>query len=86
MNPTPEQLQELWEWYQARKVQQLSLPVDDASRNALGAAVGVGPGSTATSQSVNISTTPMSISVPAAYAGTEILVINGVQREIPYIA
>jgi hypothetical protein len=34
---TDQQLQEMYDWYQSRQTQQLSYPVDDASKAALGA-------------------------------------------------
>ena len=86
MNPTPEQLQEMWEWYQARKEQQLAYPVDEASKNALGAGVLLGPGSTARTQNIVIGSGGGSAAVPAAYAGTLLVVFEGARYEIPYIA
>ncbi len=80
-----EDMQVFTEWKKAREIQQLTNPVDAASINSLGAAVSVGPGSIAKIQSIVVGSTPATISVPAAYIGTEILLINGALREIPYI-
>ena len=79
---TPEektQLNQVFEWMQQRKVQQLSYPVDDASRNSLGAAIVTGAGTTALTQT--LASTPGA--VPKAYARTFILVSNGMQYEVP---
>lgn len=78
-------LQELYEWMQQRKTQQLSFPVDDASKNALGVVLGNGAGSGATTQSVAVSSTPTNINVPAAYTGYINIVVDGGQYKIPYI-
>jgi len=90
MNPTPEQLKEMWEWYQARKVQQLSYPVDDASRNALGVVTRVGPGPTSDlTDTISITIGPGGGSdtadVPKAYAGSVLLNIDGANYEVPYL-
>lgn len=83
---TPEQTQmlnELYQWMKERRVQQLSYPVDDASKNSIGAAVYVSPGSTLKTQSVAVSSTPTNITVPAAYVQTVVITLEGVQYEIP---
>lgn len=84
MTPDERQmLNELYIWMKERKVQQLALPVDDASRAALGAVTGKGPGSTTKTQSVAVSSTPTNITVPAAYVQTVVVEIDGTQYEIP---
>lgn len=86
MNPTPEQLAEMFAWYQARKVQALAYPVDDASKNALGVATRVGPGPTSDlTDTITIGAGGGSANVPKAYAGTVLLAIEGANYEIPYI-
>jgi len=83
---TPEQtqqLKELYEWMQQRKVQQLSYPVDDASRNSLGVPVGNGTGSTTKTQALSLTGNAQNINVPAAYAQTFLLVVDGVRYEVP---
>lgn len=85
---TPEQQRqfaEMYAWFKQRQVQQISFPVDEASRNALGVVTRSGPGSSTKTQSVLVSGTPSSITVPAAYAGTIILLADGVPFEIPYL-
>lgn len=82
---TPDQLQmlqELYAWMQEKKNQQLSCPVDDASRNALGAVVVTGAGSTAKTQ-VYTDSHGDTVTAPKAYAQTFILVSNGIQYEVP---
>lgn len=90
MNPEIEQLkrqlQELLEWKASRERQQISFPLDLASKNSLGVPTSVGAGSSSLTQSVAVSSTPTNIDVPAAYAGSIIISIEGVSYEIPYIA
>lgn len=76
---------ELKKWREERRVQQISYPIDESSRNALGAPSYVGPGSSDLTDTVNIGATPTSIQVPSAYAGTVIIRINGTSYEIPYL-
>ncbi len=84
MTPDERQmLTDLYQWMKEKKIQQLSLPVDDASRAALGAVTGRGPGSTTKTQTVAVSSTPSNITVPAAYVKTVVVEIDGTQYEIP---
>lgn len=80
------QIADLLQWKAARERQQISFPLDDASRNSLGVPTFVGAGSSDRTDTVGVAATPTSISVPAAYVGTIIISINGTQYEIPYIA
>lgn len=85
---TPEQeakLNDVYEWVQQKKNQQISYPLDLASKSALGAPVDGGPGSGATTQSINLTGSAQSINVPAAYTGYRILEIDGALYKIPYI-
>lgn len=77
------QVQELLDWKKQKEEQQITYPLDVASKNALGAPYSEGAGSTTKTQSVNVTTTPTSITVPAAYVQTFILVVNGVRYEVP---
>lgn len=81
MTPTSEQLKEMWEWYQARKVQQISYPLDDASKASLGVPTSEGPGSTTKTQVIN--TSGATATVPAAYVQTVLVRIDGTQYEFP---
>lgn len=74
-----EQVKELQSWKERREAQQLSYPVDDASRNALKALTSTGPGTSALTQV--LSGTPGA--VPKAYAKTFFVEIDGVLAEIP---
>lgn len=87
MNPEDKnKLNEIWNWMKSRMIQQISYPLDDASRNTLNVVQGAGSGSHALTQSVPVATTPpSSINVPAAYIGTVLITIEGVTYEIPYI-
>ena len=78
------QVAELMAWKQQKENQQISLPLDVASRGVIGIEP-KGSGITALTQSVSVPTSPTSINVPKAYTGTELVRINGVVREIPYI-
>lgn len=75
------QVNVLLEWKSEREVQQLTLPVDDASRAALRAITGVGPGSTTKTQVID--TSGATAIVPAAYVQTVVVEIGGSQYEIP---
>lgn len=79
------QIAELIEWKRQREIQQISAPLDEASKNNLQSPTLVGAGSSSTTQNKNLSGDPQTITVPAAYAGTIVLNINGVQYEIPYL-
>lgn len=80
-----QQVRQLLDWMAAKKQQQISRPLDDASRNNIGALYASSGTSKALTQSKSISSTPTSISVPAAYAGTVFIAIDGKVREIPYL-
>lgn len=83
MTPDEKQmLTELYQWMKEKKIQQLSLPVDDASKNALGASIVTGSGSTAKTQ---VYTTGLgdTVTAPKAYAQTFVMVANGVIYEVP---
>lgn len=76
------------EWIARKEKQQLSYPLDEVSKNVVSDGSGIvsrGNGSHATTQSIVIASTPATIDVPAAYAGTVKLLIGGVVREIPYL-
>lgn len=86
MNPDDKRkLDELYAWMKARKVQQLSKPVDDASKNVLGAAFRRGNGSHDLTDTITIGAGGGSASVPAAYSGTVIFLADGITFEIPYL-
>lgn len=84
---TPEEKQmltELYNWMKQRQVQQLSLPVDDASRNALGAIVSSSGAQSTLTQSYTDSNGD-SVTAPKAYAGTIFVLKDGTTYEIPYL-
>ncbi len=80
------QMKEFLEWKKAKTIQQISNPLDVASRNLIGGAEDNGAGSSSLTQSVSISGDPESINVPAAYAGTRFIILDGVRYEIPYLS
>ncbi len=84
---TPEErtmLNELYEWMMEKKRQQISYPLDEASRNTLRAVISNGDGSAGLTRIIN--TAGATATVPSAYIGTIKLEYEGVQREVPYIA
>ena len=89
----PEQLQQilsrltvLEEYVRQRKLVQLPAPVDDISKNNIGAASDEGTGTTALTDTIALSGGAENIDVPKAYADTEIIVIGGKRMEIPVIS
>lgn len=77
------QVAQLMVYMNARKIQQLSFPVDDSSKAALGVPTTRGAGSTTTTQTIALSGNAQNINVPAAYARTVILEIEGDLFELP---
>jgi hypothetical protein len=75
----------LLEVMEAKKIQQLEFPVDDASKAALGVPLFNGPGSTGLTETRNLTGNAQSITVPKAYTGTIIIQIEGGLYEIPYL-
>lgn len=86
MKPEERQmLMELYTWMQQRKQQQITGPLDDASKNSLGALLDYGAGSTALTQSID--TSGSSATVPAAFTASRIINLgNGSTIEVPIIA
>lgn len=83
MTPELEQMvRELYAWMQERKRQQISYPLDEASRNSLGAPVYRGAGA-ATLTQVAVDSNGDTVTVPAAYARSLILEVDGAQFEVP---
>lgn len=85
---TPEERQmltEIYGWMQERRQQQLSYPVDLASKAALGAVVKVGTGAHALTQSISVGAGGGTFNVPAAFTGTFAATVEGQQLEIPYL-
>ena len=89
---TPEELQQLKrdveslkEWKRQRELVQLTHPVDDTSKNNIGAVIDEGTGTTALTQTYTDSNNDTHTG-PKAYADTEILRIGGKRMEIPVIA
>jgi hypothetical protein len=77
---------EMYAFVQAKKYQQISEPLDEASKNALGVPTGRGRGGTTATQTITIGVGGGSATVPANPVGTIILDIAGVRYEVPYIA
>lgn len=88
MNPDITKLQaqvaELMAWKAARERQQISLPLDDASKLSSGAYFRVGVGTHALTQVVTDSHGD-TVTVPAAYSGTRFIIAEGEQVEIPIL-
>lgn len=83
MNLTPEQQEEMWNWYQARKAQALPYPLDAVSKNSIPNSPGLG--ASALTDTVSIGAGGGSASVPKAYAGTLLIVFDGVTYEVPFL-
>lgn len=77
-------LNELYAWMLDRKRQQLSFPVDDASRAAMGALI-ITSGTSSTLTQVYTDTRGDQVTAPKAYAGSFFAVIEGQVREIPFL-
>lgn len=71
-------------YIEARKTQQLFDPFDDTSRLILRALTDGGTGSHSLTQSINVASTPQSITVPAAFTGTFIVNSANGPVEVPY--
>ena len=79
-------IDELYAWMLERKKQQISMPLDLASQNLIAGNVSdVGAGSTTLTQTYTDSHGD-TVTAPRHFTGTEILKVNGVNREFPYIA
>jgi len=78
-----QQVAELLAWKAAKERQQLSFPVDDSSKAALGALIGRGNGSKTLTQMID--TSGANATVPAAYTDTLIVEFEGAQYEVPYL-
>lgn len=88
MNPDIQQLQEqvaeLMEWKAEKERQQITYPLDEASKTGSGALFKAGVGTKALTQVVTDSHGD-TVTVPAAYAGTRLIRVEGEQIEIPYL-
>lgn len=74
---------ELEAYVSARKVQQLSNPLDVASKSVINAPIGEGAGSTTLTQTLNLTGEVQQITTPALFASSVIVVIGGVRYEFP---
>lgn len=83
---TPEQLSqlnELLEWKKQKETQQLSLPVDDASKNALGALIDTGLGASGNT-SLNLTGGAETIVVTVATGVLTVRASNGALYNLLY--
>ena len=79
-----QQVQELLEWKKKKEEQQISYPLDIASRTALGAPYGEGAGSSSLTQSYSVvGGGGGTVTAPKAYASSFFIVVNGVRYEVP---
>jgi hypothetical protein len=86
MNPDERRkLNEIYAWMQAKRKQQLTLPVDAASIAALGALTSHSFGSSDLTDTITIGAGGGSASVPKAYVGTLWVVKDGAEYEVPYL-
>lgn len=80
-------ISELLEWKRAREQQQISYPLDEASKNAVFDLIKIlSPYDfgTASTQNISITSTPTSITVPAQPTGTIKVTIDGTVYELLY--
>lgn len=78
---------ELTEWKRQRMVQQISFPVDDNSKSALGVVSKNGNGATTLTQAYSVvGGGGGTVTAGKAFIGSVILLAEGTQYEIPYIA
>jgi len=73
----------LMEYMNARKIQQISFPLDEASKTSLGVPTSEGAGSTALTENRSLTGNAQTISVPKAYVQTILVRINGALYELP---
>lgn len=86
MTPQQEQkLNEVYEWVQQRKRQQIVLPLDDPSRTIIGGFQDEGAGSTSLTQQYTDSRGDTHTG-PKAYAGTRLWLADGTRYEVPYLS
>jgi hypothetical protein len=87
MNPELEQLKkrvaDLEDFINERKEQQISNPLDVASRRIIGAPTFEAAGSTTLSQTLNLTGNAQQISLPTGFAQSVVLIIDGVRYEFP---
>lgn len=80
---------ELYQWMQERKKQQIAYPIDDVSISVIAERTRTvttnGTGSTALTDSINLTGNAQTINVPKAYTDTILLVSQGVTYEVPYV-
>lgn len=85
MTELEKKVNEMYEWFQARKVQQLSYPVDEASKNAISAVQKFGVGSSDLTDTVIVGPGGATFDVPKAYAGSIVVSVDGENYEIGYL-
>lgn len=79
-------LREIYAWMQLKKRQQITLPVDAASKAALGALIGGSIGTSDLTDTITIGAGGGSADVPKAYAGTFWIIDGGTQKEVPFLS
>jgi hypothetical protein len=72
----------MWDWYQARKEQQLSYPVDDASKSAIGAMSYAGSSSKTPTTTISIGAGGGSATVAAVPTGFIVVNVEGATHVI----
>lgn len=82
MNPTQEQLAEMWNDYQARKIQQIRNPLDEASKNTIGALSYAGASNTSPTQSLSVGAGGGTFNVAKVPTGFIAISVEGAIRTI----
>ena len=83
MDELQQQIDELKARLDARDIQQLKAPLDDVSKAVVGSPISNGAGSVPLTQTIG--TAGATATVPAAYSGTRVLIIDGAPYNIPYL-
>lgn len=76
---------QLMDWKQAREIQAIPFPLDDASRNTLGIITVGGTSAAGLTQTISVGSTPSNITVPAAYTGKLTLSYEGGSVTVPIL-
>lgn len=77
----------LLDWYHAREIQQISFPIDEASKNVLNAVTPEGNGTSTLTQSYSVSGGGGgSITGPKAYVTSVFIRVDGRILEVPVIS
>lgn len=81
-------LNEVYDWVQKRKIQQIAYPIDDASLSTILERIGILTStgtSTSTLTQVYTDSGTDTVTAPKAYSGRLKIIVNGVEYQVPYL-